>query len=71
MRWVFSISSNRLCTCDVGRSRPRTRSNSVTPMLFSVWASIRLTAGCEIFNSRAAPLIDPAMTMAHNISVWR
>ena len=50
---------------------PRTRSNNVTPIAFSVWASMRLTAGWEILSSRAAPLMDPAITTAHNISVCR
>ena len=41
------------------------------PIAFSVWASMRLTAGWEILSSRAAPLMDPAITTAHNISVCR
>ncbi len=55
----------------VGISFPPFLVNSLMERLVSVWATMRLTAGCDTNSSLAAALIEPVSMTARKTSIWR
>jgi hypothetical protein len=53
----------------VGLSRPRSGSNSLSPLAAPICVSSRLTDGCVVFNSDAAAVVVPVCITARKASI--